>query len=158
LLEGQEEQSRPIYIETGVSEPRYWVEGHKRYPYKKVSERYGVDPETSRVFIREEFLPQLIAAKDRVLQLGRWKLVWYALEQGTRVDLFDRIRDPLNRRDVSERHPEIVDELSALIAPFLLADGITLSQREGDETNDNDPEDSRTGDNDSSEEKEAERE
>jgi arylsulfatase A-like enzyme len=119
----QEEELRPVYIETGVSEPRYWVRGHRRYPYRNVSERFAIEPGTGRVFLREEFLPQLIAAKDRAVVLGRWKLVWHALEVGTRIELFDVDADPHNRVDLSEAHPDEVLRLGRVLAPYLLADG-----------------------------------
>jgi arylsulfatase A-like enzyme len=124
LARGESENDlRPVYIETGVSEPRYWVAGHRRYPYKSVSDRFAIDRKNDRVFLREEFLPQMIAAKDRAVVLGKWKLVWHALQFGVRTELFDVDADPDNRHDLSDAHPEVVVELGGLLAPFLLADG-----------------------------------
>lgn len=124
LARGETEaEVRPVYIETGVSEPRYWVAGHRRYPYKSVSDRFAIDRVNDRVFLREEFLPQMIAAKDRAVVLGRWKLVWHALQVGVRTELFDVDADPDNRNDLAAAHPEVVVELGGILAPFLLADG-----------------------------------
>ena len=79
-----------------MSEPRYWVKGHKRYPFKRLSAKYGIDSETGRVNIKSSFMPHLIAAKDRVMQVGRWKLIWHAMKKGHKVELFDRETDPTN--------------------------------------------------------------
>ncbi len=127
LLAGAEEAPRPVYIETGLSEPRYWVKGHRRYPFRTVSERYSADPETGRVHIRPKFKPQLIAAKDRAVVVGPWKLVWLATTDGGRVELFNRGLDPLNLRDLSDKFPDRVADLAAVMRPYLEADGIDTS-------------------------------
>ena len=119
------EPERLVYMETGLSEPRYWVPGHKRYPFKKVSKRYRFDPEADQVYIRTKFLPHLIAGKDRAVQRGKWKLVWHAMKRGIRVDLYDREADPVNRVDLAEDHPEVVAKLGKELIPFLEGDGIT---------------------------------
>jgi arylsulfatase A-like enzyme len=126
LANGEKEDGpRTVYMETGLSEPRYWVPGHKRYPFKKVSKRYKLDSEMDRVHIRSKFLPQLVAAKDRALQVGQWKLIWHSLKKGIRVDLYDRTTDPLSRVDLAEYYPEKVEELGRLLLPFLVVDGVT---------------------------------
>ena len=58
------------------------------------------------------------------MQQGRWKLVWRALEKGTRVELYDRFEDPHNLQDLSGRHPEIVARLGSELRPYLEKDGI----------------------------------
>lgn len=125
LITGEPEaEPRTVYMETGLSEPRYWVKGHKKYPFKRVSKRYKLDPRSDQVHIRTEFLPHLIAAKDRALQIGKWKLIWHSMKRGLRVDLYDRETDPTNRIDRAEDHPEIVEELGRALLPFLAVDGI----------------------------------
>ena len=42
-----------------------------------------------------------------------------------RVDLYDRIADPVNRVDRAEDHPEVVAALGRELIPFLEGDGIT---------------------------------
>ena len=118
------DEPRPVYMETGLSEPRYWVKGHKKYPFKRVSKRYKLDPESDQVHIRTKFLPHLIAGKDRAMQIGKWKLIWHSLKRGIRVDLYDRETDPYNRIDRAEDHPEVVEELGTALLPFLEVDGI----------------------------------
>lgn len=124
IAEGTETQTRPVYMETGLSERRYWVPGHRKYTFKSVSKRYAVDPETGRVHIRPKFRRQLILGKDRAYQQGKWKLIWHSLETGIRVDLFDREADPMNRIDLSEVYPEKVQELAEGMLPFLDHDRI----------------------------------
>ena len=126
-LEADEEESpREVYIETGVSEPRYWTKGHRRYPFKRLSAKYAIDEQTGRVNIKESFMPHLIAAKDRVMQVGRWKLIWHAMAEGHKVELFDRDQDPTNTRPVTEQHPEVVADLMKRMAPYLQRDGIEV--------------------------------
>ena len=123
-----EDQPREVYIETGVSEPRYWVKGHKRYPFKRLSAKYGIDSETGRVNIKSSFMPHLIAAKDRVMQVGRWKLIWHAMKKGHKVELFDREADPTNTTPVTDQHPAVVADLLGRMAPYLERDGITVPE------------------------------
>lgn len=145
LLEGADEgtgevddgtaEEREVYIETGTTEPRYWHARHRDYPFESVSERYAVDAETGRVHIRTEFHEALVLAKDRVLQRGRWKLVYRPEEPleddpfPARIQLYDRVADPLNRVDLSEEEPEILAELMAGLAPYLARDGMALPRR-----------------------------
>ena len=124
VARGEEPEDRLIYMETGLSEPRYWVKGHKKYPFKKVSKRYSVSPETGRVHIRPKFRTALIRSKERAIQVGPHKLIWHSLKKGMRVDLFDRSEDVLNRVDISEDRPDLVEALGAKMVPFLEADGI----------------------------------
>jgi len=124
VARGEEPTDRLVYMETGLSEPRYWVKGHKQYPFKRVSKRYSVSTETGRVHIRPKFRDALIANKDRAVQVGDHKLIWHSVKKGMRVELYNRREDVLNRVDLSEDHPEIVQSLGEQMVPFLAADGI----------------------------------
>jgi arylsulfatase A-like enzyme len=126
LVDGETEDApRPVYIETGMTEKRYWSDGHANYPWKGVSRRYRVDAETNLVHVREEFYPFLMAAKDRVYQVGPWKLVWRPMISGPAVvQLFRRDEDPLNLQDVGFEHPEKVAELGLALAELLAEDDI----------------------------------
>ena len=74
--------------------------------------------------IRSDFRPFLIAAKDRTIQLGDWKLVWHAMKGEPVVELFNRAEDPNNRHDLAAAEPRKVAELGMLLRPYLEADGI----------------------------------
>ena len=89
-----------------------------------MSKRFGLDTETGRVFIKPEMKPHLIAAKDRVLQDGDWKLVWRAMKSIPRVELYNRREDPLNVEDLSKTRPDIVARLGLQLQPYLEADGV----------------------------------
>jgi len=94
--------------------------------------KYEIDDSTGRINIKASFMPHLIAAKDRVMQVGRWKLIWHALEEGMKVDLFDREQDPSNLNPVTDEHPEIVAELLERMTPYLERDGIYPSKLTGE--------------------------
>jgi len=124
LVRGEHEtRPRLVYMETGISEDRYWVPGHRDYPFHRVQERYAVDPATGHICLKDEFRPYLVAAKDRAVQVGRWKLVWSAVKRGTYVSLYDVLDDPLQRHDLSRQERDRVAWLGAKLAPFLRADG-----------------------------------
>ena len=127
----EETEEREVYIETGVSEPRYWTEGHKTYPFKKLNAKYEIDEHTGRINIKASFMPYLIGAKDRVMQLGRWKLIWHAVEHGMKVQLFDREADPSNLNPLEHQYPEITADLLRRMTPFLERDGIKPSELTG---------------------------
>ena len=104
LIEGgHDADPRLVYMETGISEERYRVPGHRDYPFHRVQERYDVDTQTGHVYLKDEFRPYLIAAKDRAVQIGPWKLVWSAVKRGTYISLYDVLNDPLQRHDLSRR-------------------------------------------------------
>ena len=122
LVDQEEEAPREVYIETGFSAPKYWVKGHRRYPFKRLSAKYSIDDKGS-VMIKPSFLPHMVAAKDRVMQVGDWKLIWHSVRRGQRVELFNRKEDPANLNDLYHEHPDIADDLLARMDPHLTKDG-----------------------------------
>ena len=126
LVDGEvEAEPRPLYVETGMTEKRYWNKGHAAYAWSGVSKRYRIDPETGFVHVRPEFKPYLMAAKDRAYQVGDWKLVWRPSDMAPAViHLFNRAEDPLNLHDLAEQHPERVAELGLPLAEILADDDI----------------------------------
>ena len=127
LVEGEvEARPRPIYIETGLSEPRYWDPGHRKYPFKKISDRYQVDSASGQVHIRPEFKPQLIRAKDRIYQVGNWKLCYRPDVEGGALELYNREDDIPNIQNLARHRPAITLELREGLAPYLEADGIEV--------------------------------
>lgn len=125
LMRGEEEEEvREVYIETGMTEPNYWPEGHREYSYKKVAERYWIRPDNHWVMVRDEFWPELLAGKDRVLQMGKWKLVWRPMtEEEPLIQLFDREDDVENRLDVSSVYPVHTAYLGMRLLKYLERDG-----------------------------------
>ena len=121
-----EQEPRLVYIETGASEPNYWNEGHLTYPFKQMSRRYRLDEDLDRVYIRPRFHEALVAAKDRVVQRGRWKLVYRPMEEGQLLQLFDTLADPHNREDLFAEQPEVAEALLQDLRGFLERDGLEL--------------------------------
>ncbi|MEC7946356.1 MAG: hypothetical protein VX265_02245, partial [Myxococcota bacterium] len=126
LIAGEREDPvRPLYVETGMTERRYWNSGHASYPWEGVGRKYRVDAETGLVHIRPEFHEYLLGAKDRAYQQGNWKLVWRPMKSGPAlVQLFNRAEDPVNRNDISLQHPEAVARLGLEMATILARDGV----------------------------------
>ena len=102
----------PAYNETGL-----WLTAmpgqapeHLRYP--DLLELIDVpDLASGTLALKEGYLPAILAAKDRMLRVGAWKLVYQPLRSGPLLLLFDLERDPACTRDVAAQHPEIVEHL-----------------------------------------------
>ena len=83
---------------------------HLRYP--DLLELLEIpDHATGTLAVKPTYLPRIIAAKDRMLRKGRWKLVCQPLVDGCRLRLFDLEHDPECIYDVADAHP---DEVAAL--------------------------------------------
>ena len=124
LMRGEkEEQLREVYIETGMSEQNYWPEGHRVYSYKRIAERYWIRPDNHWVMVRDEFLPELLSGKDRIMQMGDWKLTWRPMEEAEPIiQLFNHKEDPENRLDVSFQNPVRTAYLGMKLWPYLERD------------------------------------
>lgn len=107
---------RYLFGETGVGEATYWPSGHKTTPFKYVSDRYAVDPETRLVFQRPEYGEPTVEAKDRWVFDDTWWLVEEAMQQGYRYTFFNWREDPRFRRNVGAEHREEMMRLRAAMA------------------------------------------
>ncbi|MHB1054201.1 MAG: sulfatase family protein, partial [Thiobacillus sp.] len=102
------------FNETGI-----WItdipglpEHHLRYP--DLLELIDVsDRNRGTLGIKPEYCERIMAAKDRMIRRGRWKLVYQPLEEGYALKLFDLIADPACNADVSGEHPGVCDTLWA---------------------------------------------
>ncbi|MEW6118582.1 MAG: sulfatase-like hydrolase/transferase [Pseudomonadota bacterium] len=106
------------FNETGI-----WIadvpglpDNHLRYPdlleLIEIPQR-----EHGTLAIKHAYCSSILAAKDRMLRRGRWKLVYQPLADGERLQLFDLQTDPECRVDLSASHPDIARSLrQALIA------------------------------------------
>jgi len=72
--------------------------------------------------IKEEFRGPIIAAKDRMVRKGRWKLVYQPMTTGVLFRLADMYADPECRNDVSAQHPTVVAELERLLRRWIEAE------------------------------------
>ena len=110
------------FNETGI-----WIadipglpETHLRYP--DLLELMEVpDRSSGTLAIKTEYGEAILAAKDRMIRHGRWKLVYQPLETGHVLRLFDLETDPACQQDVSDRHPQVKADLWAKLQAFVLA-------------------------------------
>jgi arylsulfatase A-like enzyme len=110
------------FNETGI-----WIadipglpETHLRYP--DLLELMEVpDRSSGTLAIKAEYGKTILAAKDRMIRRGRWKLVYQPLETGHVLRLFDLETDPACQQDVSDRHPQVKADLWARLQAFVQA-------------------------------------
>ncbi len=115
------------YNETGI-----WLadipgmpKEHLRYP--NLLEILEVpNKSTGTLAIKAEYQRAIIAAKDRMLHRGRWKLVYQPLIKGERISLYDTDTDPECRHDVSAAHPDIQAKLWNSLNAIMAADTLAL--------------------------------
>ncbi len=108
------------FNETGI-----WItdipglpESHLRYP--DLLELIDVpDREGGTLGIKGKYCSRIMAAKDRMIRHGRWKLVYQPLEDGHRLHLFDLETDPLCLHDIAEQHASVTADLWARLQDFL---------------------------------------
>jgi hypothetical protein len=72
--------------------------------------------------IKDEYLPRVLAAKDRMLRRGRWKLVYQPLTDGYALSLFDLAVDPDCSENLAGEHPSIRDQLWESLRAMLARD------------------------------------
>jgi len=112
LTESGECPERDAFNETGI-----WItdipglpEHHLRYP--DLLELIDVpDRDRGTLGIKPEYCERIMAAKDRMIRHGRWKLVYQPLEGDYALRLFDLDNDPTCQQDVSATHPDIREDL-----------------------------------------------
>lgn len=113
-------QDRDAFNETGI-----WVadipglpEGHLHYPdlleLIEIPER-----EHGTLAIKPEYCKSILAAKDRMVRRGRWKLVYQPLEKGERYQLFDLANDPECRSDLADQYPDVMASLQQALRSWV---------------------------------------
>ncbi len=111
------------FNETGV-----WItdipglpENHLRYP-DLLALLDIPDRERGTLSLKPEYHERIMAAKDRMIRVGRWKLVYQPLESGYALRLFDIVTDPSCQRDVSNEYPDIAASLWEKLQLFVNMD------------------------------------
>lgn len=93
---------------------------HLRYP--DLLELMEVpDRESGTLAIKPEYCKTIMSAKDRMIRRGRWKLVYQPLTGGALLRLFDLESDPDCKTDVSDRHPDLTQDLYAALTHWITA-------------------------------------
>ncbi|MBW8371325.1 MAG: sulfatase, partial [Thiobacillus sp.] len=108
------------FNETGI-----WIadipglpDAHLRYP--DLLELMEVpDRASGTLAIKPEYCKAILAAKDRMIRHGRWKLVYQPLSEGSLQRLFDLDTDPECKTDVLDQHPEIARTLHRTLVGWI---------------------------------------
>ena len=119
----------PAFAETGI-----WLadlpgmsDDHLRYP--NLLELLEVpEKQSGTLAIKPQYRRIVIEAKDRMVRVGRWKLIYQPTTNGPRHMLFDVSTDPDCRFDVAAKHPDVAEDLEAHLACWLAG-----TQRQPDE-------------------------
>ena len=69
------------------------------------------DRDSGTLAIKPEYQKIIVAAKDRMIRVGRWKLIYQPTHNGPLLALFDVVADPECRRDLSAAHADVVCDL-----------------------------------------------
>ncbi len=91
---------------------------HLRYP--NLLELMEVpDRSSGTLAIKPEYCEAILAAKDRMIRRGRWKLVYQPLKDGALLRLFDVEADPECKTDVLAQHPDVAHTLHLSLVEWM---------------------------------------
>jgi arylsulfatase A-like enzyme len=113
----------PAFYETGV-----WLtdlpgtpDGHLRYP--NLPELLEVpDKQLGMISLKPNYGDIIIAAKDRMVRLGDWKLTYQPLTDGALYQLFNIREDAACCHNVIEENPQIAERLKTLLEQWMSED------------------------------------
>jgi arylsulfatase A-like enzyme len=114
------ESELPAFNETGV-----WLTdlpgtptNHLRYPH--LPELLEVpDKRIGMISLKPKYVDVIIAAKDRMVRVGDWKLTYQPLIDGAIYRLFNIREDPGCLHDVQEQHQAVAEQLKSLLDRWL---------------------------------------
>jgi len=94
---------------------------HLRYP--SLLELLEVpDKKTGTLALKSQYWKTIIAAKDRMVRQGKWKLIYQPTVNGYRLKLFDVEADPECRIDLLPSHPAVANTLWSTLKAWVEAD------------------------------------
>jgi arylsulfatase A-like enzyme len=113
----------PAFYETGV-----WLTdlpgtpaAHIRYPH--LPELLEIpDKASGMISLKPKYLDVVVAAKDRMVRLGPWKLSYQPLVDGALYKLFNIVDDPGCQHDVLAQHPAVAARLRRLLESWMSVD------------------------------------
>lgn len=113
----------PAFNETGV-----WLTDlpgtpakHLRYPH--LPELLEVpDKVSGMISLKPQYFDVVIAAKDRMVRRGKWKLTYQPLTEGVIYRLFNIEQDPGCHVNLIDKHAQIAAELQSLLELWMAAD------------------------------------
>src|SRR4030095_11471461 len=117
LMRGEPmEGELPAFNETGV-----WLTAlpgtpvdHLRYPHLPQLLEIP-DKRIGMISLKPKYVDRIIAAKDRMVRVGDWKLTYQPLTEGAIYRLFNIREDPGCLHNVLEQHPQVGEELKCLL-------------------------------------------
>jgi arylsulfatase A-like enzyme len=121
LMRGETlETELPAFNETGV-----WLTdlpgtpaNHLRYP--DLPELLEIrDKRIGMISLKPKYVDIIIAAKDRMVRVGDWKLTYQPLTDGALYRLFNIREDPACLHNVMEQHPQTGERLKCLLDRWL---------------------------------------
>jgi arylsulfatase A-like enzyme len=120
-MRGGPQPELPAFYETGI-----WLTtlpgtpaGHLSYP-GILEMLYVPDLASGTLAIKPEYQDQVVAAKDRMIRQGRWKLVYQPLADGYLLRLYDLDSDPNCRRDLAAAQPDVTARLWGLLQAWMV--------------------------------------
>nr|WP_232374051.1 sulfatase-like hydrolase/transferase [Leptospira chreensis] len=103
------EGERSVYAETGIwfSDTGDHFFQKQRIPYPNILSLHQVVPEEDyQIMITDPIYRETIAfSKHRSVQNSNYKLIYIPTRQGVVFELYDRKKDPLNRKNLYPHHP-----------------------------------------------------
>jgi hypothetical protein len=113
----------PAFNETGI-----WItdlpgmpEGHLRYP--NLLELLEVpDKASGTLAIKPQYRDIVFEAKDRMIRVGRWKLVYQPVQNGALYQLFDLETDPACQNNRLADKPELAEVLKQKLLAWVADD------------------------------------
>jgi len=130
------EPNLSTYSEAGLTLEGWFVPGHRQYPFKHFLLFQYIEPQSLRIYRKQELMGGFVMAKDRALRAlrdSRWKIIAYPLEsEGPlrfRTTLHNVERDPTNRTDLSTSEPAVLADMRSRLARFIDADAKTYGFR-----------------------------
>lgn len=111
-LRGGVQEELPAFYETGIwlTDVPGMPAGHLRYP--NLLELLEIpDLKSGTLAIKPEYQERIVTAKDRMVRLGPWKLVYQPLVDGYLLSLFNLDDDPECRNDLAQAQPEVTARL-----------------------------------------------
>lgn len=114
-IKGQDQPDLPGFCETGVwlATPPGQHPDHLKYP--ELLETLDIpDKDKGTLAISPKYKQIIEDARDRMLELGEWRLVIIALEQGPKYELYHLPSDPECTCDVSAERQDVMLKLTTM--------------------------------------------
>ncbi len=120
LLESEPEGEPILYAESGTHYGRRLEKEAAQYDFD-LFRLYRFDPNTGELVTRRHFHDKLILNKQRMVQKGRFRLVYEPMADGSqRRRLFDWQAGDRPAVDLSKDHPQVFEELNRALESHLV--------------------------------------